>query len=97
MQPNIIRTHGSFDFAYTDDRDHLRRAVLLFETSLEPTPMIARSMFKMSQILEDMGRGDEAAEKRTEAIRLRSTITTFPYDTDLTAEAFDTLVPSFLR
>lgn len=53
-------------------------------------------MYKMSQILEDMGRESEAAAIRTEAVRLRSTITTFEYDPDITDEAFDTLIPSFL-
>jgi hypothetical protein len=53
-------------------------------------------MFKMSEILKDMGREDEAAVKRREAERLRNTITTFPFDPDTTERAFDTLVPSFL-
>lgn len=46
----------------------------------------------MSQILKDMGKGEEAAEKKAEAEQLRSTITTFPYHTSITAEAFDTSI-----
>jgi len=50
----------------------------------------------MSEILQEMGREDEAIVKRREAERLRSTVETFSYDTDLTSKAFDTLIPSFL-
>ncbi|XXH04301.1 hypothetical protein Hte_010715 [Hypoxylon texense] len=89
----FFHKEGNFEQAL----DYLDRAIRLFKNSLEPAPKIARSMFKMSQILGDMGRDDEADKKRAEAVRLRDEIKTFPYDKDLTAEAFDALVPSFLR
>lgn len=68
----------------------------MLKNTFDPVPRVSRSMYKMSQILEDMGRESEAAAIRTEAVRLRSTITTFEYDPDITDEAFDTLIPSFL-
>ncbi|KAK8062353.1 hypothetical protein PG997_014450 [Apiospora hydei] len=75
---------------------HIRRAIKVLEGTFDPGPRVARSMFKMSQILDVMGRPDEATVKRQEAMRLRSTITTFEFDMGVTEEAFDTLIPSFL-
>lgn len=77
-------------------RDCLERALLILERSFDPNPRVARSMFKMSEILTDMGKYAEAAIKRDGAEKLRSTVKTFPYNPCVTAEAFDTLVPSFL-
>ncbi|CEI68080.1 unnamed protein product [Fusarium venenatum] len=62
----------------------------------DPNPRVARSMFRMSEILADMGKADEAVTIREKAELLRSTIKTFAYDPRATVEAFDKLVPSFL-
>ncbi|KAI1764173.1 TPR-like protein [Hypoxylon sp. FL1150] len=88
----ILQKEGNL----TQALDYIQRALPILESNFESTPMVARSMFRMSEILADMGRGDEAVEKRAEAVRLRSTITAFSYDSGITSEAFDTLVPSFL-
>jgi tetratricopeptide (TPR) repeat protein len=79
------------------DRSYLHTALSILETSFDPIPKVARTMFKMSEVLEAMGRADEATAKRTEATRLRSLITAFPYDPSLSPGAFDSLIPSFLR
>ncbi|EKJ75860.1 hypothetical protein NXS19_008327 [Fusarium pseudograminearum] len=76
--------------------DCLERALVILERSFDPNPRVARSMFKMSEILTDMGKHAEAAIKRDGAEKLRSTVKTFPYNPCVTADAFDTLVPSFL-
>lgn len=79
-----------------DDRLHIENALLILEGTFDSMPRVARSMFKMSEILEKMGRQDEAAVKRKEANRLRNEITTIKFDPGLTEKAFDTLIPSFL-
>ncbi|KAL6912574.1 hypothetical protein FSST1_010334 [Fusarium sambucinum] len=74
----------------------IEQAIPILKRSFDPHPRVARSLFRMSEVLADMGNVDEAAARREEAERLRSTVKTFAYNHRVTAEAFDTLVPSFL-
>lgn len=53
-------------------------------------------MYKLSEVLQALERSEEASAKRTEAERLRESITTFSYNPESSWEAFDALVPSFL-
>jgi hypothetical protein len=59
-----------------------------------PAPRVARSLYKMFEVLEMMGLADEAAKIKQEAITLWKTTKIFSYDPAITSEAFDKLVPS---
>ncbi|KAI0457680.1 TPR-like protein [Xylaria acuta] len=89
----FFHQEGNLEQALT----YLENAHAIFERGLDPAPRVARTMFKMSEVLKDMGRMDEAAAKRMEAARLRSLIKDFPYDAGVTSEAYDTLVPLIWR
>ncbi|KAJ3577502.1 hypothetical protein NPX13_g3068 [Xylaria arbuscula] len=84
-------------FPYLTVRNYLESAHSIFRRGLDLAPRAARTMFKMSEVLKDMGRVDEAAAKRKEAARLRSLVDGFPYDNRDTYEAYDTLVPWIWR
>jgi hypothetical protein len=77
-------------------RRHLQRAISIFQGTFDAVPRIARSMYKMSEVLQALGRSEEASAKRNEAERLRRSITTFSYNPESSWEAFNALVPSFL-
>ncbi|KAI0400853.1 TPR-like protein [Xylaria palmicola] len=89
---NFLHREGKFEEAL----ENIEKALPILQKTFDPAPRVARSIFKMSEILKDMGKEDEGAVKRREAERLRSTITTFPFSSDITEYAFNTLVPSFL-
>ncbi|TPX09495.1 uncharacterized protein E0L32_009238 [Thyridium curvatum] len=76
---------------------YVRKALSIFEKCFDPTPRLARSTYLLSEVLRDSGRILEADEKRQAAERLRESITTLPYEKDSTPEAFERLVPYFLR
>ncbi len=78
-------------------RSYARKALSIFEKCFDPVPRLARSTYLLSEVLRDSGRIHEADEVRQEAERLRRGITTLSYEEDSTSEAFERLVPYFLR
>ncbi|KAI1357580.1 TPR-like protein [Xylaria arbuscula] len=89
----FFHREGNFEQAL----NYLESAHSIFQRGLDLAPRAARTMFKVSEVLKDMGRVDEAAAKRKEAARLRSLVNGFPYDNRDTYEAYDTLVPWIWR
>jgi hypothetical protein len=55
----------------------MRKALIVWERSFDPNPQAVRPMFKMSEVVMDMGRMGNAASARVEAGRLKSMIKTF--------------------
>ncbi|KAB5515439.1 hypothetical protein GE09DRAFT_577621 [Coniochaeta sp. 2T2.1] len=85
--------HGDYAAAM----QYLEEALPILQASYDPMPRVARTLFKMSEVLEAMGRADDDAEKRSKAITMKRLIRTFDVDPANTPEAFDALVPWFLR
>ncbi|KAK4200760.1 hypothetical protein QBC40DRAFT_264763 [Triangularia verruculosa] len=77
---------------------HLKRAISLLERGFDPKPRLARSTFVLSQVLKEMGHEEEGEQKLAEAEALRRSIITLPTNSaDSSPEAFESLIPYFLR
>ncbi|KAK4207970.1 hypothetical protein QBC37DRAFT_454147, partial [Rhypophila decipiens] len=76
---------------------YARKALSIFEKCFDPEPRRARSTYWLSEVLRDGGRILEADKVRQQAEELRRSIKTLPYEQESTPEAFERLVPYFLR
>ncbi|KAK4182102.1 hypothetical protein QBC35DRAFT_550097 [Podospora australis] len=82
---------------FCNAESYARKALSIFEKCFDPVPRLARSTYLLSEVLRDNGRICEADEVREEAERLRRGITTLQYEEESSPEAFERLVPYFLR
>lgn len=81
----------------TENREHIDKAIAIYERNFDHQPRSARSKFKKSQILDELGLTKSASQVRAEAAQLRESIKTFEVGLEEDEQAYDALICSWFR